>query len=303
MATGSTGFFSAPYEENDLLRMASSSDSLERWEAANALAELDLVAGAKVYRLLENDSDSLVQKALANQRERFGSGTTRYSSPKKSELKENFQRAWVQPLGPLKKARLAEMAMFVARDSFQRRQSIRRSTSFPQANSVETLMHMLDQLVDTNSIMGKKLGLVDRQVLYYRDALRFLDMIELSPRGMISIEPKIAQLRTPYQRLDFTIRSLLGVQSTSAAFLGLLGESAVSGFLVPKNAKEFMEFFGTSADSEGLSGSTLNRRAQTALAWATQVLITLGIEVAEPAGWRTALSKYPSHNRAHTESL
>lgn len=296
------GYFEAPYGEQELSRLAKSSEALDRWEAANALVGLDEKIARQIFQLLEKDPDSLVQKALANQRERFGSKSREPKTGKSGGPKGAFREAWGQPLGPSKVNRLCNMAKAAAIESVHAQSGPRISMTFPQANSVETLMEMLDQVIDTNAIHGPKLGLVDRQVLYYRDALRWLNLLELTSRGVITVNPKLFQLSSPYQRLEFTIRSLLEGQSTSAAYLGLMGENSAGDFAIPTNAKKYLEYFATSPDSRGLSGSTLTRRAQTAFAWATQIMNILGIDVREPAAWKAAVPKFMRLNHGHAES-
>ena len=302
MTRESNGYFSAQYGEHELLRLASSRDALDRWEAANALIDLDDAAATKIYRLLERDADSLVRKALANQRERFEEVTQKPAAREIGGPKGAFREAWSQPLGPLKRERLSEKAIMVASEFPLRTSSSDISVTFPQANSVETLTEMLDQIIDTNSIRGSKLGLVERQTLYYRDALRFLKLIELNRHGMITANAKIAQLHTPYQRLEFIIQCLLQSQSTSVAYLGLLGKDAVGDFQIPTSTKEYLVYFASSPDSRELSGSTLTRRAQTALAWATQILNVLGINVSEPASWKAAVPRFMRLNPGQMET-
>ena len=299
MARESAGFFSTPYGLKELLRLSKSADPLERWEAANAIPDLDTASGLQVFEVLERDQDSLVQQALANQRERFAATPRKTRTKRRPEKEGGFREAWAQPLGPLKIVRLTNMADMVAFKSSSPGKDSPNAKTFPQANSVETLMEMLDQIVDARAIHGGKLGLVDRQVLYYRDALEFLNLIDLTPQKTIEPAPKIAQLSSSYQRLDFIIRSLLANQSTAVAYLGLRSEDQRAESHIPSNAKDYMDFFAASSDAKGLSGSTLTRRAQTALAWATQVVNTLGITVREPSAWKAAVPKYLSLNPGH----
>lgn len=282
---GSAGYFSTPYGIKELLRLSKSADALERWEAANAIQDLDQKSGRQVFELLEKDRDSLVQQALANQRGRFAADSLKTRTKKGQKNEGGFRDAWAQPLGPYKIARLTNKADTVALNSSSPGRDSANARTFPQANSVETLTEMLDQIVDSRAIHGGKLGLVDRQVLYYRDALEFLNLIELTPQKTLEPHSKIAQLTSSYQRLDFIIASLLANQSTAVAYLGLRGEDQNVDSHIPSNANEYMQFFAASSDATGLSGSTLTRRAQTALAWATQVMNTLGISVREPSAW------------------
>jgi hypothetical protein len=289
LSSKSRGYFSTPYGERELFRLAKSSDSLERWEVANALGDLNDETGSRIFDLLKDDHDSLVQKALASHEERFGSSYVKPTTRSSTASGGAFREAWGQPLGPLKIESLSAMANAAAIAALHAQNRPSTNITFPQANSVPTLMAMLDQILDTSSIHGRKLGLVDRQVLYYRDALNFLGLIEVTSRGMLVPNAKISHLKTPYQRLDFIIRSLLHYESTSAAYLGLCGAQTGGDFRTPSSAERFFAYFSESPDSRGLSGSTLARRAQTALAWATQITNILGIQVKDPAAWKSGL--------------
>lgn len=298
MAEEPVGYFSTPYSEQEVLRLAKSSDPLERWEAANLLSELGETDGAPIFELLKGDPDSLVQKALVNQRNRFGANFLTATAPKLSGNRGAFREAWAQSLGPYKVERLSNTAKAAAEAAIEARSNSRGDISFPQANSVEILIEMLDQVIDTDCIHGAKLGLVDRQVLYYRDALRYINLIELTPTRKIVANPKLLELSSPYQRLNFVICALLQSPSTSVAYVGLIGEDAVDDFPIPTNVREYLEYFASSPEARGLSGSTLTRRAQTGLAWATQILNLLKIHVRDPAAWKAGVPKFMSLNPA-----
>lgn len=282
-------FFSTPYTPESVTRLAKSTNPFERWEAANALVDMDSKTAEAIFELLKLDEDKLVQEALKRQFTRFSEGDSSPKGKKQQEKSGLFLEAYSEPLGPLKIERLSSLAISSARRSFQAgSMSGKNERTFPQANSIQTILAMFDQLITYRAIHGGKLGLVDRQVVYYRDALLYIGLVEEQIGGVFVPSNKIVNLKTSYQRLDFVLRSFLGIPAVSAAYLGMLGLKDSTKRSPPHDFQAYLEYFASIDDSRGLSSSTLIRRAQTGLSWASQIIRRLGLKISRPEAWKTA---------------
>lgn len=296
----SQGYFSSPYEFKALKKLASSSDPLDRWEAANALADLDEITASKILAQFSGEKDPLVLAALAQfsskmpvkdrqpgPKPRKAQGSATGLSDTRPQGK--FWIAFSQSLGPLKISRLASDADITARKALAAKDlALAHETTFPQANSIAKAMEMLDQIIELRAVHASKLGLQPRQVLYYLNALRFAGFVSMPSKNEIKLADSLASAKTDYQRIRLVIVKFLSIPTVAAAYLGLTSEGATAGPDVPRNFQELVSFFGESNDAVGISGSTVGRRAETAVSWARQIAQILNRNIATGDQWPSA---------------
>jgi hypothetical protein len=251
------------------MRLARSADPLERWEAANSLAYIDPKIADEIRTILAQDESALVRSVLHQvelpKKTRPRRPAEQASSP--------FLEAITQPLDPGARFELADKARAEAQRTLSDDSPlISRDTTFPQANSLESLMAMLDVISSRKAISGRALGISARQVGYYRDALRYVGLIEMTADVTISVhQNRLSCLKTARDKQEYVVLKLLQIRTVAAAYLRnevVEDETRTSG---PRTASEVLFIFEESGDSVGISGKTLKRRAQTAIAWADQI--------------------------------
>ncbi len=268
---GAEGFFHSPYSPESVVQLAKSEDPFERWVAANAIPFLDQQTSSLVGKILTSEQDSLVLSALAANGH-FADGSSRRPKLSVQGNNESFVAALSGPVSPEFKEDLSAFALSEAKNTLNvNPPAATRSTSFPQANSLVSLMGMLDQLIKSRAILGRKLGLSDRQVSYYRDALKYLGLIVKLPSSDISVPGEVVSLDGLMPKQKFILGRVLGVKTVAAAFLGRQLAGRINVGPLPATDKEVIDYFALSDESSGLTGETLRRRAETALSWADQV--------------------------------
>lgn len=293
----SQGYFSSPYELKALKKLASSADPLDRWEAANALADLDEVAASKILALFPEEKDPLVLAALS-QSESISPGKTPHPTPGSLKKRASatsrldtrprgeFWTAFSQSLGPLKIARLAGDADITAKKAMEAKDlALAHETTFPQANSISKAMEMLDQIIEFRAVHATKLGLQPRQALYYLNALRFAKFVSLPSKNEIKLAESVVSARTDYQRIRLVITKFLSIPTVAAAYLGLTKDDRTFTEGLPRNFQDLIAFLEESNDSVGISGSTVGRRAETAVSWARQIARVLDRNIDTSEHW------------------
>ena len=141
---------------------------------------------------------------------------------------------------------------------------------FPQADNFERVIDLVEILLDKPRELGeltKIYGFVGRQANYYSDAARYLGLVEkragANGRKYLYATPlatKITKLEFKERYLEYA-KLLVSIDSVSKVFL-----RAASSNSQP-TVSEVREIFNNSADSQYLSGSTIERRALTIKSW------------------------------------
>lgn len=150
-----------------------------------------------------------------------------------------------------------------------------RDTSFPQADDFERMIDLLE-FVATRPRSREDIALNyefhDRQADYYFSALRYLGLGEkvrgsdgLTYRVLTKVGAEIAALPFAKKRLALAKR-LLEVSALREMFLSAVRSGRIHSV---EDAEKLVAIAGK---VEGFDGSTIHRRAQTALAWVRWLL-------------------------------
>ena len=151
----------------------------------------------------------------------------------------------------------------------------RRDVPFLQADKVERVIDLVGLLLGsphTVEELASYYAFDSRQSDYYFNAAKLLGLAssEKSEDGVqLRVATPLAQevFALPYKEKYLGIAKLvLGVDSVAKTFLEWITSDS-------KPSKERAEeILGSSSDSDGISGATISRRAQTVLAWASWLM-------------------------------
>lgn len=133
------------------------------------------------------------------------------------------------------------------------------STMVPQADSLETIKSYIDLLKNREHVTDSKLGITPRQVSYYRDACKLLNLVYdyslLTPVGILASEAKSEE--------EFISIIIKQFELSDCGFLWMNTQGVSSIFEINENsAADFLIEY-----CNGLSENTARRRAQTLKAW------------------------------------
>jgi hypothetical protein len=142
---------------------------------------------------------------------------------------------------------------------------------FLQADKVEKVIDLVGVLIDSSQSvdeLASYYGFDPRQSDYYFNAARLLGLA-VSERAEDGATVRVATplahevFSKPYKEKYLALAKLvLGIDSVARTYLEWVSSSS-------KPSRDDVErILASSSDSEGISGSTITRRAQTVLAWA-----------------------------------
>jgi hypothetical protein len=145
------------------------------------------------------------------------------------------------------------------------------TTTFPQADDFERIVDLVAYLLEaprTTDDLTSNYDFDPRQSDYYFNAAKYLGLstIQETEDGtayLVATDEAAKIFAMPYQEKYSALADLvLGIQTVANLYLELLKTGSKPS---PSHAEEL---FANSPDSRGLSGTTLRRRATTALSWA-----------------------------------
>lgn len=232
----------------------------------------DAVIGSFVYRVktkIRNDAVPENSYELLSQvanRERFLSHLDNRCFDLKSvntlfNLLEKY-KATIQLIDENSTQKIVELnyqyANEVIPDIQERLSSYLDSSMVPQANDIETVKKYVELLNKNNIVTADSLGIVDRQVAYYYDACRILNLVDnyrLTPTGI-----KVAKLKSKDEWLNILKEQF---EKSYCGYFWMI-KSGVDNILnIDENSAEDFILNNVS----GLSANTAKRRATTIRKW------------------------------------
>jgi ClpP class serine protease len=127
----------------------------------------------------------------------------------------------------------------------------------PQADELDRVVRFVKLVANGESVNAKSLGVVSRQVAYYKSAAKILGLLD--EEGSLTPAAQYL-LRAPKSKTDQLLLTYFATSKCGNAWLTWADESQFHD-LDPDSAEDFLE------QTTELSQSTRHRRAQTLTAW------------------------------------